>query len=162
MFKKISVAAALACCAALSPAAYADGPIGGAIDGVARAGEDIADGAMDAGRDILNGFTARDTDGAGTGDAVPGDPANGTTGGTTGGTANGTTGGTTSDTTSGTTSGTTSDTTSGTSGDLASGSNSSTAAAGNPNTGVSMGYVASAAVLAAMGVVVTAVKRRDD
>ncbi|MDE7229171.1 MAG: hypothetical protein K2N56_01710 [Oscillospiraceae bacterium] len=166
MFKKISVAAALACCAALSHAAYADGPIGGAIDGVARAGEDIADGAMDAGRDILNGFTARDTDGAGTGDAVPGDPANGTTGGTTGGTANGTTGGTTSDTTSGTTNGTTSGTTNGTSGttsgELASGSNSSTAAAGNPNTGVSMGYVASAAVLAAMGVVVTAVKRRDD
>lgn len=158
MFKKISVAAALLCCAAISPAAYADGPVGGAINGVARAGEDIADGAMDAGRDILEGFTGDDTNpGAGLGST----DNNGTTTDNANGDINNGTTGDTSNTTTG--NGTTSDTTSGnTSEELASGSNSSTAAAGNPNTGISMGYVASAAVLAAMGVVVTAVKRRDD
>ena len=161
MFKKISLAAALLCCAAISPAAYADGigsAIGDAAHGIANAGEDIVDGAENAGRDILNGFTADDTTPVG-----PDGSPDGTIGDNLDGSSTGTADniGTTSDTTDGSAGDTTSST-SGTSDDIASGSNSSTAAGGNPNTGVSMGYVASAAVLAAMGVVFTAVKRRDD
>ena len=156
MFKKISLAAALLCCAAISPAAYADGfpsAIGNAVNGAVNAGEDIMNGAENATRDILNGFTADDTNpGAGIGGSGR------TTNYNTGGTSDSTSG----NTTSGSTSGNTSDSTSDSSDDISSGSNSSNAAGGNPDTGISMGYVASAAVLAAMGVVVTAVKRRDD
>ena len=136
--------------------------IGDAAHGVANAGEDIIDGAENATRDILNGYTADDTNpGVGMGgsgrttDNNTGDTSNGT--GTTNGNS-GTTGGTTNGTTSDNTSGITSDSDN----NIASGSTSSEAAGSNPNTGVSMGYVASAAVLAAMGVVVTAVRRRDD
>ena len=161
MFKKITFAAALLCCAAISPAAYADGvgsAIGGAANGIVNAGEDIVDGAENATRDILNGFTADDTNpgiGYGSSARTTDDGAGTASGGTS---DNNTTGGTTGGTTGDTTSGPTSDP----SDSIGSGSTSSEAAAGNPNTGISLGYVASAAVLAAMGVVVTAVKRRDD
>ena len=152
MFKKISLAAALLCCAAISPAAYADGvgsAIGGAANGIVNAGEDIVNGAENATRDILNGFTADDTN---PGTAIGGSSR------TADGSNSGATTGTTGDS-----AGTNSNGTAGnTSDSIGTGTNSSTAAGGNPNTGISMGYVASAAVLAAMGVVVIAVKRRDD
>ncbi|MCH5188879.1 MAG: hypothetical protein J1F63_10795 [Oscillospiraceae bacterium] len=154
MFKKITLAAALLCCAAISPAAYADvgSAIGGAANGIANAGEDIVNGAENATRDILNGFTADDTNpGIGIGGSSR-TTGSGNAGDSSNGTANG----------SGTTTYTTGSDTSGSSDSISSGTNTSTAAGANPNTGISMGYVASAAVLAAMGVVVTAVKRRDD
>lgn len=157
MFKKISLAAALLCCAAISPAAYAEGigaAIGDAASGVANAGEDIVQGAENAGRDILNGFTADDTNGVGPGSSGGTTVNNGGDKSDSIANYNGTTNGTAIDATS--------DIANSTSDSLSSGTNSSTAGGGNPNTGISMGYVASAAVLAAMGVVVTAVKRRDD
>ena len=157
MFKKISLAAALLCCAAISPAAYAQGigaAIGDAASGIANAGEDIVDGAENVGRDILNGFTADDSTGVGPGSSGGNIVNNGGDKSDNIANYNGTTGSAVRNTTS--------DSANSTSDSLSSGSNSSTAAGGNPNTGISMGYVASAAVLAAMGVVVTAVKRRDD
>ena len=154
MFKKLSIAAALLCCAAISPAAYADGlpsAIGNVAHDAADTGRDIMDGAENIGRDILNGFTADDTNtGGGIGSSArTADPGSG-------GTANYS--GTANDTTSNSTDSISSNN----SDSLASGSTSSEAAGGNPDTGISMGYVASAAVLSAMGVVVTAIKRRDD
>ncbi len=134
MFKKLSVAAALAGLAALSPAAYASA-IGGAVEGVVDAGRDVADGVLDAGEDIVDGVTGGN---------------NNTTSGSTGGTTSGTTSGDSS-----------SSGDAASSEETASGSNSTENAAGNPGTGISLGYVASAAVLAAMGVVVTAVRRKD-
>lgn len=178
MLKKLPLAAAIALCAAFPTAAYASG-IGSAVGGAISAGGEIMDGAFDAGRDILNGFTADGTtnggfggtarigEGEGDPDAVPGDTTNPDT--TPGGTAdpdatpgdavdNGTDSGNTSDTT-------TSDTTSSdtTSDDLASGGNDSmTNSPNNPSTGATLGFTAAAAVLAAMGVMTTAVRRRDD
>lgn len=168
MLKKLPLAAAIALCAAFPTAAYASG-IGSAVGGVVSAGGEIMDGAFDAGRDIINGFTADGTTNGGFGgtarigegdndpDAVPGDTANPDT--TPGGTVdNGTESGNNSDTT-------TSDTTSSdtTSDNLASGGNESmTNSPNNPSTGATLGFTAAAAVLAAMGVMTTAVRRRDD
>lgn len=145
MIKKLSLAAAIACFAALSPAAYAQG-IGGAIgdatNGVINAGEDIVDGTMDAGRDIVNGLTGDDDTNSDTDNDS----------------------GSVSDDTSSTPGNSSSDSASddNSSDDLVSDSDNIQNGAGNPITGISMGYVASAAVLSAMGVVVTAIRKRGE
>ncbi len=149
MIKKLSLAAAIACFAALSPAAYAQG-IGGAIgdatNGVINAGEDIVDGTMDAGRDIVNGLTGDDDTNSDTDNDTDNDS------------------GSVSDDTSSTPDSSSSDSASddNSSDDLVSDSDNIQNGAGNPITGISMGYVASAAVLSAMGVVVTAIRKRGE
>ena len=188
MLKKLPLAAAIAICAAFPTAAYASG-IGSAVGGAVSAGGEIMNDAFDAGRDILNGFTARDTEGDGdldnnapgtdnTGDTDPGDnTAGGNDPDDTGpggdndpaGDAAGSDTVTDDTTTSDTetddtlTSDTSSDDTT-SSEDTVSGENDSMAnSPNNPSTGVStLGYTAVAAVLAAMGVMTTAVRRRDD
>lgn len=70
MKKNISAALlTLACFSALSAAAFADGPVGRAMNGIGRAGEDIADGvgdavsgAGDAVSDVVGGVTGDDSD----------------------------------------------------------------------------------------------------
>ena len=164
MLKKISLAAALLCCAAISPAVYADGigsAIGDAASGIANAGTDIIDGAENAERDILNGFTADDTTPAGPGSDSVGRTTDSKSSGSSGNNMNGNSSGAAG--TAGRSSGGTSEKSAVDSSEkLSSGIISSTVAGSNPDTGISMGYVASAAVLAAMGVVVTAIRRRDD
>lgn len=172
MLKKLPLAAAtaaIALCAAFPVSAYASG-IGSAVGGAVSAGGEIMNDAFDAGRDILNGFTARDTEGDGTldnndpADTTPGDDTDNGAGDTVGSdTASDDT--TTSDTVSDntTSSDTASDDTT-SSEDTVSGENDNMAnSPNNPTTGVStLGYTAVAAVLAAMGVMTTAVRRRDD
>lgn len=182
MLKKISAAAAIAVCAAFPTAAYASG-LTAAADGVINAGERVADSAFDMGRDILSGFTGDDTtaDGADVdddtdnnpGDTTPDDndtnPGDGTTPG------DDTTTGDDTDPDDNTTSG--DNTTTDPDDDTASGDNSDNDSddnsgglvtdendneANSPNTGVTLGYTAAAAVLAAMGVMATAIRRRDD
>jgi len=165
MFKKISgLCASAACLLGLCTTAFADGPVGRAIGGVVDAGEDIADGIFNAGEDIVDGVTGS------AGDDENGDvpdlttPEDGTTSGDN----------TTSDpdTTTSDTDTTTSDTNSTTSGDnaigdtsdgLISGVEESGATGGNPGTGdVTMGYAAFSAVLAAMGVTLSSIRRKQD
>lgn len=63
MKKNISAALlSLACFSAASAAAFADGPVGRAINGVGRAGEDIVDGAGDAVSDVVDGVTGDGAD----------------------------------------------------------------------------------------------------
>lgn len=139
MIKKISTAAACAVCfAALTTAASAaTNPIGRAANGAIDAGEDLINGVADAGEDIVNGVTGGSTDGANNG-----------TNGTTNGTNDPTVGDVpdVSDTTDyGDVTGTTSDIT----------------ANQSPATGVSFGLTAAAAMLGALGVVVTANRRGE-
>lgn len=177
MLKKLPLAAAIAICAAFPTAAYASS-IGGAVGGAVSAGGEIMDDAFDAGRDILNGFTARDNDNGAddlendpdntAGDNDPADPTPGGDTGTGDTASEPVIDNTTSDDAANSGDTTTSDDTtssddSTSSEDTVSGENDSMANSSNPGTGVStLGYTAVAAVLAAMGVMTTAVRRKDD
>lgn len=78
MKKNISAALlSLACFSAVSAAAFADGPVGRAINGIGRAGEDIVDGAGNAVDDIVDGVTGDGTDDDTAGDDITGDGATG-------------------------------------------------------------------------------------
>ncbi len=163
MKKNISaVLLTLACFSALSAAAFADGPIGRAIDGIGRAGRDIADGAGDAVSDVVDGADDAMSDAAGgdtSGDDTTGSDTTGsdTTSGADSDASD------TSDTTSSDDSAVSSDPESSES-DAASVDSNSGAVGGitatNPGTGVTYGLTAGAAVLAAVGVV-AAVARKD-
>lgn len=150
MKKNISVALlTLACFSALSAAAFADGPIGRTINGIGRAGEDIADGvgdaidgAGDAVSDVVDGVTG---DNNNTDDSVV-DP----------GATDDPVGADSSDVSVDTSSDITSDEVS--SEESASGTVGGINAA-NPPMGVSYGLTAGAAVLAALGVVVSAARK---
>lgn len=170
MLKKLlPLSAALAICTVFPGAAYASS-IGSAAGGAVSAGGEIMNDAFDAGRDILNGFTARDTEGDGTlddtaNDNDPGDTVPGVDTTTSDTTASDDT--TSSDTVSDDNTASGGQTVSGgdtTSEETASGGNDSMAnSPNNPSTGVTtLGYTAVAAVLAAMGVMTTAVRRKDD
>lgn len=169
MKKNISAALiTLACFSAISAAAFADGPVGRAMDGIGRAGRDIADGAGDAVDDVIDGVTGDDD----TGDDITGDDNTGddTTGDDI--TGDDTTG---DDTTGDDTTGDPADTPAGDDdGDSASdpvSSEESPAAsiedsgavgginANNPGTGVTYGLTAAAAVLAAVGVAVASARK---
>lgn len=152
MKKNISVALlTLACFSALSAAAFADGPIGRTINGIGRAGEDIADGvgdaidgAGDAVSDVVDGVTGDNNDN--TDDSVV-DP--GATDDPVGADSS-------DDVSDDTSSDITSDEVS--SEESASGTVGGINAA-NPPMGVSYGLTAGAAVLAALGVVVSAARK---
>lgn len=147
MKKNISSALlTLACFSALSAAAFADGPIGGALNGIGRAGEDIADGAGDAisgagdaVSDVVDGVTGGDSDSAGSdtdSDAPAGDSASDAV-------------------SSDESSEISSEPTSSESGIVGGITDV------NPPAGVTYGLTAGAAVLAALGVVVAAAARKD-
>ena len=148
MFKKFSAAAALAIFAAFSTAAYASSvgsAVEGAVDGVVNAGEDIVDGVVNAGEDVADGITGG-ASGIDNGIDNGVDPLTDTSG----------TGDVTDlkdgvPETSGTQSASDSD---------AVGDSSNEAK--NPNTGISLGFAATSAVLAAMGVTLTTVRRKQD
>lgn len=173
MLKKLPLAAAIAICAAFPASAYASS-IGNAVGGAVNTGGEIMNDAFDAGRDILNGFTARDTEGDGTLD--DNDPADAAPGGDNTGAGDTVTDDTTGsdtvidDTTSSdtviddtTSSDTVSDDTTSSEDTVIDENDSMANSANNPGTGVStLGYTAVAAVLAAMGVMTTAVRRRDE
>ncbi|MCH5205960.1 MAG: hypothetical protein J1F09_03335 [Oscillospiraceae bacterium] len=144
MFKKFSAAAALAIFAAFSTAAYASSvgsAVEGAVDGVVNAGEDIVDGVVNAGEDVADGITGSNS-GINNGVDPLTDSSN--TGDVT-------------DLKDGVpeTSGTQSTSESNAVGD-------SSNEAKNPNTGISLGFAATSAVLAAMGVTLTTVRRKHD
>ena len=127
---------ALAGFMAISSAAFADGPIGGAVNGVVRAGEDIVNGAGDAVSDVVGGVTSGVDDITGDNDntVVPGDtdrPA-------------------VSDSVTSDVSRETVSDHSGVVGGIS---------VNNPTTGVTYGLTAGAAVLAAVGIAVTAVRK---
>lgn len=150
MKKNISAALLTAACfSALSAAAFADGPIGRAINGIGRAGEDIADGAGDAVSDITDGVTGDGSDTTDS-DIVSDEPA-----------------GDNSDMISDDTSDEVSSDVSDVSSDISSDPESSESGIVggitdvNPPAGVSYGLTAGAAVLAALGVVVAAAARKD-
>lgn len=154
MKKNISAALLTAACfSALSAAAFADGPIGRAINGIGRAGEDIADGAGDAVSDITDGVTGDGSDTTDS-DVVSDEPA-------------GDNSDTISDDTSDEVSSDVSDVSSDVSSDISSDPESSESGIVggitdvNPPAGVSYGLTAGAAVLAALGVVVAAAARKD-
>lgn len=149
MKKNISSALlTLACFSALSAAAFADGPIGGALNGIGRAGEDIADGAGDAisgagdaVSDVVDGVTGGDSDSDSAGsdtdsDAPAGDSASDAV-------------------SSDESSEISSEPTSSESGIVGGITDV------NPPAGVTYGLTAGAAVLAALGVVVAAAARKD-
>lgn len=141
MNKKISAALlTLACFSALTVSAYADGPIGNAINGIGRAGEDIANGVGRAVDDTAEGIMGitRETSGEST-----------TTSDDTTTSDNDTSSGTGSTVTPGDTDG---------SGATGSGTVGGIADA-NPPMGVTYGLTAGTAVLAALGVVVSAVRK---
>lgn len=151
MKKNISAALlTLACFSALSAAAFADGPIGRTINGIGRAGEDIADGvgdaidgAGDAVSDVVDGVTGDNNDNTDNSVADPGDTDDPV-------------GADSSDVSVDTSSDITSDEVS--SEDSANGTVGGINAA-NPPMGVSYGLTAGAAVLAALGVVVSAARK---
>lgn len=154
MKKNISAALLTAACfSALSAAAFADGPIGRAINGIGRAGEDIADGAGDAVSDITDGVTGDGSDTTDS-DIVSDEPA-------------GDNSDMISDDTSDEVSSDVSDVSSDVSSDISSDPESSESGIVggitdvNPPAGVSYGLTAGAAVLAALGVVVAAAARKD-
>lgn len=154
MKKNISAALLTAACfSALSAAAFADGPIGRAINGIGRAGEDIADGAGDAVSDITDGVTGDGSDTTDSG-TVSDEPA-------------GDNSDTVSDDTSDEVSSDVSDVSSDVSSDISFDPESSESGIVggitdvNPPAGVSYGLTAGAAVLAALGVVVAAAARKD-
>lgn len=148
MLKKISgLCAGAACLMALCSTAFAQtGVVGNAVGGVVDAGEDIVNGVVNAGDDLVQGVTGGRTGNANgrTGDAA-GDVGDLTTpdNGTNNGNGNNAIG----DTSDGLITDTTGD------GDTA----------GNPYTGgVTMGYAAISAVVAAMGVTLTSIRRKQD
>lgn len=151
MIKKISAAAACAACfAALTATASAatNNPVGRAANGAINAGEDLINGVAHAGEDIVNGITG---------------------GGRTNGTDNNTNGATngTNGVNNGNTNGsnpTVSDVPDINDTDnVNSGLGTTNDIANNqmPATGVSFGLTAAAAVLGALGVVVTANRRGE-
>ncbi len=160
MFKKISgLCASAVCLMGLCTTAFADGPVGRAIGGVVDAGEDIADGIFNAGEDIVDGVTGETGSAGGDENGDVPDlttPDDSTTGGDS--TTSGDT--TTSDPDSATSGGNAiGDTSDG----LISGVEESGATGGNPGTGdVTMGYAAFSAVLAAMGVTLSSIRRKQD
>ncbi len=164
MLKKFSgLFAGAACLMALSGTAFAQGAVGNAVGGVVDAGEDIADGIFDAGRDVVRGVTGGRT-GDSAADSDIGDltsPGDGDASGDSG--ASGDT-----DTSSGDTTSSDPDTSSDDNaiGDTSGESTSNIeegGAAGNPGTGdVTMGYAAISTVLAALGVTVTSIRRKQD
>ena len=155
MLKNISTAAACpACFAALTATAGAatNNPIGRAADGALNAGEDLINGVANAGEDIVNGITGGRTNGT----------DNGTTNGTNG--TNNTNNGTTTDTTTDTNDTSVSDVPDiNDTDDLNSGLGTTSDVNTNqsPATGVSFGLTAAAAMLGALGVVVTANRRGE-
>lgn len=158
MKKNISAALLTAACfSALSAAAFADGPIGRAINGIGRAGEDIADGAGDAVSDITDGVTGDGSDTTDSG-TVSDEPA---------GDNSDMISDDTSDEVSSDVSDVSSDVSSDISSDISSDPESSESGIVggitdvNPPAGVSYGLTAGAAVLAALGVVVAAAARKD-
>lgn len=144
MIKNISTAVACAACfAALTATATAatNNPIGRAANGALNAGEDLINGVANAGEDIANGITGGRTNGT-----------DNNTNGTNNGNTNGTNNPTVSDVpdindTDNVNSGL------GTTTDI--NTNQS------PATGVSFGLTAAAAMLGALGVVVTANRRGE-
>lgn len=179
MLKKLPLAAAIAICAAFPASAYASS-IGSAVGNAISTGGEIMDDTFDAGRDILNGFSPRDTEGDATLEGENGtgtdnnDPADTVPGGDNNDNNTGTSDPAPDNTTSsGDNTASDNNTASGdqtvsggntSSEETASGGNESMAgSANNPSTGVTtLGYTAVAAVLAAMGVMTTAVRRKDD
>lgn len=139
MIKNISTAiASAACFAALTAtASAATNPIGRAADGALNAGEDIINGVANAGDDIVNGITGGRTNGT--------DNTNGANNGTTSNPAVSDIPDVSDITDTSDISGTTSDVN----------------ANQSPATGVSFGLTAAAAMLGALGVVVTANRRGE-
>lgn len=137
MIKNISTAiASAACFAALTATAgAATNPVGRAANGALNAGEDIINGVANAGEDIVDGITGDGTD----------NTTNGADNGTTSNPA-------VSDIPD------VSDTTDDS--DIA-GTTSDVAENQSPATGVSFGLTAAAAMLGALGVVVTANRRGE-
>ena len=159
MKKNISAALlSLACFSAVAAAAFADGPVAGAINGIERAGEEIVDGAGNAINGAVKGISGAADDIMGLdlddGDALtPGgsdDPGDDNSDPTTSGDSD-----VTSDNSSDTTSEPESSDTSDTSSDASSDNSGAVGGinAANPGTGVTYGLTAGAAVLAAIGVV---------
>lgn len=136
MFRKILALCVTAGCFCFSAvSAYAvDGAIGNAVDGVVDAGEDVADGIFRAGEDIVDGLSGGTIDGEGTGDLTDPDASNSSTNGGT---------------------------ISGNSGSNAIGNTSDITSGDNPYTGVTVGYAGITAVIAAMGVVVSSIRRKN-
>lgn len=154
MKKNISAALLTAACfSALSAAAFADGPIGNAINGIGRAGEDIADGAGDAVSDITDGVTGGDSGAAS--DPVNSDDPVGSDSGAVSGDMSDDVSSDASDISSDVSSDASSEPTSSESGVVGGITDV------NPPAGVSYGLTAGAAVLAALGVVVAAAARKD-
>lgn len=170
MKKNISAALlSIVCFSAVSAAAFADGPVAGAINGIGRAGEDIVDGAGDAINGIVNGVAGaagevedgltpggsdEPTDGDGDEDPTGGDEGDtpaGNEGDTPAGDENsaGINGNEAGDSESGDDS---SDDSEG-NGSMIGGN------AANPGTGVTYGLSAAAAVLAAVGVVAASARK---
>ncbi|MCH5204743.1 MAG: hypothetical protein J1F03_08330 [Oscillospiraceae bacterium] len=149
MLKNIAASALVALCIlAVSASAGAQG----VIDGITGAAEDIIDGAADAGRDIADGLSAGTDDPNNSSDVTSSDPD--------------TSDPDTSDPDASDPDISDPDTSDSDSSDsepedtssdtVISGANGS-----NPDTGISFGYVAGAAVLGALGVAVTVNKRRS-
>ena len=149
MLKNIAASALVALCIlAVSASAGAQG----VIDGITGAAEDIIDGAADAGRDIADGLSAGTDDPNNSSDVTSSDPDNSDPD--------------TSDPDASDPDISDPDTSDSDSSDsepedtssdtVISGANGS-----NPDTGISFGYVAGAAVLGALGVAVTVNKRRS-
>lgn len=153
MLKKISgLCAGAACLTALCGTAFAQtGAIGNAVGGVVDAGEDVANGIINAGDDLVRGVTGGGSGRSGSADGDVGDlttPDNDANGDTN----NGDNGGNNNDNAIG-------DASDG----LITDTDGDGDTAGNPGTGdVTMGFAAISAVLAAMGVTVTSIRRKQD
>ena len=147
MLKNITASALTALCVlAVSASAGAQG----VVDGVVGAAEDIADGVGEAGRDIADGIMGTDagdpslTDGSSSSDAVEStDPSD------------------SSDVIDSTDTSSSEDLTDSDLDDNSSGTIGGAAGGDNPDTGISFGYIAGAAILGALGVAVTLNKRRS-
>ena len=154
MLKNIAASALVALCIlAVSASAGAQG----VIDGITGAAEDIIDGAADAGRDIADGLSAGTDDPNNSSDVTSSDPDNSDPDTSDPDTSDPDASDpdisdpdtSDSDSSDSEPEDTSSDT-------VISGANGS-----NPDTGISFGYVAGAAVLGALGVAVTVNKRRS-
>lgn len=165
MKKNISAALlSVVCFSAVSAAAFADGPVAGAINGIGRAGEDIADGAGNLINGIVNGVTAApgvDEDGDSDPDdsvTSDGDVTSDVESGDNTDSENNAASGDTSDDVPASESSDVLDP--GVSDSPASDSDVNSAGASNPGTGVGYGFTAAAAVLAAAGVAAGSARRK--
>lgn len=153
MIKKFLTLCVTAGCLCLTSASvFADnGAVGGAVSNIVDAGRDVADGIVRAGDDIIGDRN----------DSLGGTTANGAAGTTAGSTAGGTSDGTVIDNSGvnaiGDTTDTTTDTTTGT---TDTDTNATSPNADNPTTGVTVGYAEITAVLAAMGVAISSIRRK--